>query len=498
MEGFLSVTSNRRVALVAFLVLLAVAVMGCSNLHNRVDEALSRSAGSDLPPKVSLQPADGGDGYYSKFKFGSVLDDPEFFPLGTFAPMWPSVDTKGKYTLDMHIALDKAAGINLYVNPGQASSVAEGPDQATAVRNSGMKVIGSLSGAEGEEIVGRFIDDEADMRLGSGSGPYNPSTNTCSSEEPCGYTAEHYWASALPSDGRLRWVGYGKGVAFWHPTDEVAQWLNGNSDGTPSWPVDITGANVYWFVDSDLKSCSQGGWLLPVATECPGELTNQQVQLGANYGAVIAKQRSLIQPINSRPVFGYVELFVGGRPDVDGYPRQIQAAEIRSAVWHSIIAGARGIVYFDRIDQSADPFGATASSIRCGLDPDYQGAWSNPELRAGCHREWKEIISDVALLNQQVTSLAPVINAPSAVGYVDAAGDVMVTARHYDGHFYILAGSGSPGVSPPDNQTVTFSISGATSGTVTVIDENRTLDIRDGRFTDTFETKNSYHIYRVE
>jgi hypothetical protein len=58
--------------------------------------------------------------------------------------------------------------------------------------------------------------------------------------------------------------------------------------------------------------------------------------------------------------------------------------------------------------------------------------------------------------------------------------------------FYIFA-------APKQNasQDVTFTVAGSPSGTVTVVDENRTLTLTNGQFTDNFADQNAAHIYRL-
>jgi hypothetical protein len=70
-------------------------------------------------------------------------------------------------------------------------------------------------------------------------------------------------------------------------------------------------------------------------------------------------------------------------------------------------------------------------------------------------------------------------------------------AKDNNGQFYIFAGSGKPGTPPAANQSVTFTIAGAPNTTVTVVNENRTLTVTGGHFTDTFADANAVHIYKV-
>ena len=150
--------------------------------------------------------------------------------------------------------------------------------------------------------------------------------------------------------------------------------------------------------------------------------------------------------------------------------RAILPAEVRAAVWHSIIAGARGIIYFNH------SFGGPNPTQHCLREPAYAA------VRAA-----------VKSTNQLVTQLAPVLNAPFADGFVSADPSVRTMAKFHDNKYYVFAGSKENRASTP-----TLSLSGVDSGTATVIGENRTIPISNGRFSDSFADGNAIHIYRID
>jgi hypothetical protein len=167
---------------------------------------------------------------------------------------------------------------------------------------------------------------------------------------------------------------------------------------------------------------------------------------------------------DARPVMAFTEMdrMSGGSV----YPRPAQTA---AEVWNAIIAGARGVEYFDQY-----------STI---TDQSYDGGG---RYAAGA------MYAAIRTVDSQIAVLAPVINAPFARGYVRASGSVSVMAKYYGGHFYIFAiphGSGA--------RTVTFALAGAPSATVSVLNENRTLNASGGAFTDAFADENTVHIYEV-
>ena len=76
--------------------------------------------------------------------------------------------------------------------------------------------------------------------------------------------------------------------------------------------------------------------------------------------------------------------------------------------------------------------------------------------------------------------------------------DVSYMAKYVNGTFYIFAASGKPGMPPPDNQRVSFSITGANDCSVSVLNEDRRIPVVNGRFSDVFRNDTSVHVYRVD
>ena len=89
----------------------------------------------------------------------------------------------------------------------------------------------------------------------------------------------------------------------------------------------------------------------------------------ANYGWLVNRVRSLVSPLRSKPVWAFVE---DNCPFGDaGWPC-ITGAQLRAAVWHSFIAGARGVVYFNHSFKANGAIGCGTSqhtlrtALRCG------------------------------------------------------------------------------------------------------------------------------------
>ncbi len=160
----------------------------------------------------------------------------------------------------------------------------------------------------------------------------------------------------------------------------------------------------------------------------------------------------------ARPVFPFVETgqFYGG-------VRAPTPAETVAEVWSSIINGAAGIQYFD---------GAG-------------GGWITTP---------GPMHDAIAAVNARIARLAPIINDSFAQGYVatDQDASMQVMAKLHGGVFTIFA---MPSATGP--RTVTFTLAGAPSTTITVLDEGRTLTVTDGVFTDGFASELTVHIYQV-
>jgi hypothetical protein len=154
-----------------------------------------------------------------------------------------------------------------------------------------------------------------------------------------------------------------------------------------------------------------------------------------------------------------------------GGHRSITPAELRASVWHSIIAGARGITYFQH------SFGGPCIG-------------DHHTIRSNCEGTRPMVVS----VNAQIKALAPVLNSPSLSSGFTASANVRAMAK-WDGHnFYVLAGSAANGGAFQAN----FAIPCVGNATATVLGENRTIPVSGGSFTDSFADGNAVHIYRID
>ncbi|QIG51818.1 hypothetical protein G5V57_31390 [Nordella sp. HKS 07] len=382
---------------------------------------------------MALREIDGGPNYFAQFS-NSLPTDPSFFPISAWLE---GVQTQND------VALDKAAGLNLYTGITANSNF-------SLVQSNGMYVIAQQDELGTNQTVinspataGWLLYDEIDMQLGPGQG----------------YTMLDNIIASLPNDGRFTYNNFGKGVLFWETDAEAARFVNS---------VDVVSADAYWFTDPNIDAGSEGGSLLNNGQS----LTVAQTQLAANYGYTIDRLRELDATDGViHPVWGFVEVGWPWTETAAQGARQILPGEIKAAVWHEIIAGARGIIYFNH------SFGGPEQTQNVLRDPYYAA-----QLAA--------VTQTDALIKQ----LAPVLNSPFDDGFVTVNSSVRAMAKYYGGEHYVFAGSTVNGA---DTGTDTFTLAGVTSGTAVVIGENRTIAITNGQFSDNFADGNAIHIYQI-
>jgi hypothetical protein len=392
-----------------------------------------------------LHEADGGPRYYAKFS-PSLPTSPSFFPVG----VWLAA-VNGQ----SDITSDQAAGLNTYVTLTSNSDF-------SLVRQSGMYLIASRTSGEGSTPVGWFVDDEADMWAGAGNAKWTGKrsyhgTSCQPATAGCGYTLQQEVLRTLPHDHRFRFANYGKGVSFWETDAQAEQFIDDYQN--------IVSSDDYWFTDDNICTASEGGKWYDPRLLVNGRLPANLCHLAANYGKTVSRIRYLAR--NKKPVWAFVEL---GHPYPQNNWPSIQPQQVIAAVWHSLIAGARGIIYFNH------SFGGP-----CVTDN---------VLRDQCYARIRAVVTEA---DREIGLLAPVLNAPFADGVVTASSGVDFSIKWYHHHFYILTGSDNPNA-----QNVTFSMPCIGSAAVTVLNEHRTIEAPNGTFADHFDNGDTIHIYRID
>jgi hypothetical protein len=379
--------------------------------------------------KPRLREIDGGSRYYGRFANG-LPTRLAYFPIGAW--IRPAHDRE-------HFRDYRNFGMNLFVAveaPGMANEA--------MIRANGMR---SLIQADertrfnglGSEVAGWLLEDEVDMRSGPGGDTVN-----CRGR---GYDVMRNAANSVPADRRLHYANYGKGVLEWNTDAQSSCWINRFQQ--------VVSTDYYWFTDPNARG------------------DNPLYGLGSSYGENVKRVRYLDGLDGKRqPVWNFVELGWPWSEDRATHGGRILPAEIRSAVWHSIIAGARGIIYFDH---NFGP-GAPGSTI---LEEGYE------DNRIAASR-----------VNAQIKRLARVLNAPfvtsrhSATDTMD--GTVRYAVKWANGKFWLLAGADRGG------GNATFRIPCVGNARATVFGEGRTIRVSRGSFADAFADKNAVHIYRID
>ncbi|MFE2753283.1 hypothetical protein ACFXGA_14930 [Actinosynnema sp. NPDC059335] len=209
---------------------------------------------------------------------------------------------------------------------------------------------------------------------------------------------------------------------------------------------------------ADIASADYYGWTHPDRNHTVGAYS---------YGQVIDTMRKWCGP--DKPLYGFVET---GHPHDRG--EIIQPDQLESAVWNTVLHGATGINYF-------------AHSFYTDGTGEYSSVLTRPEITAR-----------VAAVNARLKSLAPVLNAPNLPG-VTAGSDngipVAVLHKRVGDERWVLAQTDGTKDDPRSRAArVTLTVP-ASSGTATVVGEDRTVPIVDGRIVDDFGPY-GVHVYR--
>ncbi|WP_415855299.1 hypothetical protein [Sinomonas sp. G460-2] len=419
----------RGIAFASAAIFVAVAATADATLPGIVLDPAQRLA--------SLRPIDGGAGYFSRFAH-SLPTDSSYFPVA----LWfeSLVDDEG-------VSADRSAGINTYLELTDDSQ----PERAARAGSF------AIPSTPASPAAGYLLGDEIDMWAGPGTGTWTGNFpgdgDICApADATCGFSVLAARRKLFPQ-GAASFANFGKGVLFWESDADAARFVAS---------ADVVSADAYWFTDPDICVASQGGSLVggDRALSDPGECRR-----AANYGWVVDRMRSLVQPQGSKPVWAFIEL---GHPFDDG--STISPDQVRAAVWESLIHGARGIVYFNH------SFGGACPTQHLLRDP------CSAAMRAA-----------VTALNHQIADLAPVLNAPFVDHGASADGKVDVAVKDYQGKLYLFAAATGPGA-----QDVTFTAPCWSGGAVTVLGEGRTLEGAGHTFTDHFASATAVHLYRLD
>jgi hypothetical protein len=167
---------------------------------------------------------------------------------------------------------------------------------------------------------------------------------------------------------------------------------------------------------------------------------------------------------DAKPVWACIETTRISNEQAIATPEQV-----RAEVWMALVRGARGIIYFCHQFQ-----------------PEF--------IEAGLLAQ-PEILAAVSRTNRQIGRLAPVLNSPTLndVASVESPPDapVEILCKRGDATYVFAVAMRGAATS------ATFQLTAAPPAAhVEVLDEDRTLELRDGRFSDQFAPWD-VHLYRI-
>jgi hypothetical protein len=416
------------------------------------------SAVSALTPRVEGSPgsprltqADGGPMYYGKFAHG-LPAGPAYFPIGAWfrsACDQAQIDAYRDFGMNLFVGVENPP-LDEQGNPSPCGA------NMPLLGAAGMRALVQVNERHrfdnlGPETAGWLLDDEVDMRFGPGSADFSPGPPPACDPEgaACGYSAMEYANAQAPNDGRARYANYGKGVGWWETDEEAAPFVNDFQR--------LVSIDAYWFTDPNER---------PPAEQAGANRYGK----AASYGWSVDRMRYLDGIDGKRmPIWNFVETGWPFTETAAQGGRRILPAEARAAVWHSIIAGARGIVYFDH---------------------QFGGPCTQTVIRGECYADTRSLLTST---NRQIRRLAPVLNAPSVTSNWSTNAAIRAIVKWHHGHLYVFAGSLENASS-----TGTFSMPCVGDATAVRLGEPGRVPVDDGSFGDAFADGNAIHAYRID
>ncbi len=331
----------------------------------------------------------------------------------------------------------KAAGINLYVGLWRGPT----SDQLDQLRQAGLTVICHQNAAgraqlENPTIVGWMHGDEPDnaqsLGEGRGYGPPIPPSTIIADFQKL-CAADPSRPVLLNLGQGVAWDNWiGRGVRRNQPQDYI-EYVQG---------ADIVSFDIYPAVHPD--------------REVAGKL--EFVARGV--------ERLVHWTKPDQIVWNCIECTRIGNPEVKPTPDQV-----RTEVWMSLIHGSRGLIYF--VHQF------------------------EPEFREAALFDDPDMLQAVTRINRKIHDLAPVLNSPTVANAVESAvepPDIPIASmvKRQGQSIWLFTVSMRP--QPSEGRFTLQSAAGL--ATAEVLDEARSIPVREGRFTDHFEPY-AVHLYRL-
>jgi len=338
-----------------------------------------------------------------------------------------------------------ALGINIYVGNNAGTDSLAAADLATLKAQGIYAIVGQdsvgLANVDDPTIVGWWMTpDEPDNAQDKSDG------TCCGPPVAPGTLVTEYDAYQAADPTRPIYLGLGQGVAY--------DGWEGRGSNAPAESGYVPASDI---VDFDIYPYNN----------CGGD-ANEQVTCGQFWLNATGVDRLHGWSARGQAVWTDIETTIIAAGTTTGpTPKQT-----KSEVWLSLIHGANGITYF--------------------LD-----TW-NPSFREDGIFADAAMVTAVTALNQQIKTLAPVLNSADIPNLVTVNSsdpnvpiDLMVKAHGQT--LYVFAAISGAGTANGE-----FLIQGMNGyGPVTVLGENRTFTVTDGQFGDVFAA-NDVHLYEID
>jgi hypothetical protein len=397
---------------------------------------------SSANPLTSLPliPWEGGPAYWSQFPITKAAGwtNPNFFPFGIwFNGISSNAQAQfGKsYGINTYFGMDPAADYNLFANNGIyiLEPLNNTPAGATAQ-------------------PGDFLGDELDGKASSLSQALSDVQNA---------------VAASGNDGRFNYFNFTQIVVGNYGSN------NNNLSGqiVDAYPGPASVDNYWYTMPNCTGTPSFNFSMIPIdAAHC---------RTASSYGVTTKalRARNVAGGGPLKPIWNFVEN-LSGAPDANSFYAYIAPGQLEGATMSSVINEARGIFYFNQSFAGSCTGGSILSEVEYGTLP-----CAAPQMSAMRH------------VDSVINSLAPVINTQS---YQYTFGSNLNTMlKWYAGSAYIFAMISGDASSEPGARTFTLPSGLAGASSVTVLNENRTMPVGNGTFTDNFAAEYTYHIYKV-
>jgi len=356
-------------------------------------------------------------------------------------PAWFPIGVWLQSTSTSRIAQYQAVGFNIYVGLWQGPT----ESQLANLKARNMKTICSqnsvgLNSSNNDVIIAWSQQDEPD------NAQWNPVTGTYDPPVLPSVIVNRYNTMKANDATRPIFLNFGQGVAW------DGWWGRGTRTNHPEdYPLymegcDIASFDIYPFAastDPRYAAVKDRPWLIPFGVD---------------------RLNAWMPGTETDVVWNFVEC-TNIRGTGEATPTQVKAE-----VWMSLVHGSMGILYFVH---EFEPF------IEAGLLAD-------PVMTAA-----------VTEINNQIHSLAPVLNSPTIPGGAtvqssDPEVPVDIMVKQYGDATYLLAVGMRDG-----STTATFQVAGLGGLTqAEVLGESRTIAVANGSFQDSFSPY-AVHLYRI-